>query len=235
MLEVLVVSDCGDCWKVDGVQPMDKPVVDSNKTCLKASFKTLEISKDSLSRGKDVFVSKNITTNEVIPSDLTIVESDNKVEVSRKIAIADITNLINQNVFGASVLDSMDFIECSMKLMSVGIFITDENREDKYFEIIDAAQSTDEPEPLTDSSTFEDEQKYLEAKRKYDQAQKNLETLEKYLNAYDKLSKIRFVDNLLNKTRDDVKKAKTVEEINSAMAEYNEKIKDFFCNPKCST
>ena len=235
MLEVLIVSDYGDCWKVSGTQPIDKPVVDSNQTYLKASLKTLEIAKESLSSGKDVFISKNVTTNEVIPSDLIIIESEDRVETSRKIAIADITNLINQNVFGASILDSMDFIECSMKLMSVGIFITDENREDKYFEIIDAAQSMDEPEPLTDSSTFEDEQKYLEDKRKYDQAQKNLETLEKYLNAYDKLSKIRFVDNLLNKTRDDVKRAKTVEEINSAMVEYNEKIKDFFCNPKCST
>jgi hypothetical protein len=31
----------------------------------------------------------------------------------------------------------MDYLDSMMKLISNGIFITDENREDKYFEIIE--------------------------------------------------------------------------------------------------
>jgi len=43
------------------------------------------------------------------------------------------------NVYGVSVLECFDYLTCYMKMLANGIFITDENREDKYFEIIEAA------------------------------------------------------------------------------------------------
>ena len=51
----------------------------------------------------------------------------------------------------------MDYLNCYMKLLSAGIFISDKNREDKYFEIIEAAQECEEPSELTENSTFEEE------------------------------------------------------------------------------
>jgi hypothetical protein len=77
---------------------------------------------------------------------------------------------------------------------------------------------------LDTSSSFEDEQKYIELKREYDNAQSNLQTLEKYLNAYDKLSKIRFVNNMLSSYKDRVMESKSVEEIEVIIREYYEKI-----------
>jgi hypothetical protein len=77
---------------------------------------------------------------------------------------------------------------------------------------------------LDTSSSFEDEQKYIELKREYDNAQSNLQTLEKYLNAYDKLSKIRFVNNMLSSYKDRVMESKSVEEIEVIIQEYYEKI-----------
>jgi len=37
------------------------------------------------------------------------------------------------------VVDSFEYLQAYMELLAAGIFITDRNREDKYFEIIEAA------------------------------------------------------------------------------------------------
>lgn len=235
MIELLIAEENDESFKIVGTQQIDKPVVDSSKSLLKASTKTVEIVKASLSEGKVVYVPKSITNNEVVPSDLVIAESDNPLVIAKNIAKSDITNLINQNVFGISIIDAMDYLNCMMKLMSVGIFITDENREDKYFEIIETAQTTEEPAPIGPESTFEEEQQYIEQKRKYDQAQTNLATLEKYLNAYDKLSKIKFINDLLNTSKDRVDNSKTTEEVFDAVKEYNEKLDKFLFSEPCST
>ena len=235
-MDVLIAKDEGSRFRITGTQPFEKPVVDSNSSLLKASKNTLDIVKYSLRQGFDIFVSKNITTSEVIPSDLVISESDDPLVAAKNIAINDINNLMHQNVFGLSILDSMDYLDCLLKLMAAGIFITDENREDKYFEIIEAAQTEENPEPLSEDSTIEDEQKYIEQKRKYDQAQKNLTTLEKYLNAYDKISTVRFVSDMLNSAHDAVKSAKSVEEVENAVREYCEKVKRCFRSEnQCTT
>ena len=182
-----------------------------------------------------IHISKNITTNEVIPSDLVISESEDSLEAAKNIAMNDILNLMHQNIFGASILDCMDYLNCMLKLMSAGIFITDENREDKYFEIIEEAQTTECPKELTSDSTFEEEQNYIEQKRKYDTAQNNLSTLEKYLNAYDKLSKVKFVNDFLNTSKEAVENSTSVEEVETAMKEYCEKLNKYFYNLPCST
>lgn len=171
-----------------------------------------------------------------MPSDLVVAESDDPLVAAKNIAMNDINNLMHQNIFGLSILDSMDYLDCLLKLMAAGIFITDENREDKYFEIIEAAQTAENPAPLAEDSTIEDEQRYIEQKRKYDQAQKNLTTLEKYLNAYDKISIVRFVSDILNNARDSVNSAKSVEDVEKAVKEYCEKVdKCFSDETQCTT
>lgn len=202
---------------------------------LKASRKTLEIVNFSLSKGLIVHVSKNITTDEVIPTDLVVSESDDPVEAAKNMAVNDIMNLMNQNIFGMCVLDCIDYLNCTMKLMSAGIFITDDNREDKYFEIIEAAQSIECPKELTEESTFEDEQNYIEQKRKYDAAQDNLSTLEKYLDAYGKISKVKFVGDFLNKAKEQVESSTTLEEVENATREYCEKLDKYIYGPPCTT
>jgi hypothetical protein len=55
--------------------------------------------------------------------------------------------------------------------------------------------------------------------------------LEKYLNAYDKLSKIRFVNNLLNDYKERVQSASSVSDVELIVKEYCEKLDSFFFNP----
>jgi hypothetical protein len=55
--------------------------------------------------------------------------------------------------------------------------------------------------------------------------------LEKYLNAYDKLSKIRFGNNLLNDYKERVQSASSVSDVELIVKEYCEKLDSFFFNP----
>jgi len=94
-----------------------------------------------------------------------------------------------------------------MKLINAGFFITDKNREDKYFEIIDAAQNAEQPIELKKDSTFDEEREYVIKKQKYDEAQENLKTLEQYLNSYDNLSKITKINEILTTAKDKIYEA----------------------------
>ena len=127
-----------------------------------------------------------------------------------------------------NIIDAMDYLNCYMKLMAAGIFITDSNREDKYFEIIEAAQENEEPTPLKEDATFEEEQNYIEQKKKYEVSQENLSTLEKYLNAYDKLAKINFTNTLLNNIKESIQSAESVQAVDEILKQNEDKIKDFF-------
>lgn len=234
-MEVLIVKKVNDKVKVVCVQNLNQSINFDDCFSLNASFQTLIRVKYELSYGNDVYISKRDSSiNEIVPEDLEIIENTDPLQAAKNLAINDINNKINQNIFQTSVIDSMDYLDSMMKLISNGIFITDENREDKYFEIIEKSQTVEEPTPLDTSSSFEDEQKYIELKREYDNAQSNLQTLEKYLNAYDKLSKIRFVNNMLSSYKDRVIESKSVEEIEVIIREYYEKIEQFFFSKPCS-
>lgn len=234
-MEVLIVKKVNDKVKVVCVQNLNQSINFDDCFSLNASFQTLIRVKYELSYGNDVYISKRDSSiNEIVPEDLEIIENTDPLQAAKNLAINDINNKINQNIFQTSVIDSMDYLDSMMKLISNGIFITDENREDKYFEIIEKSQTVEEPTPLDTSSSFEDEQKYIELKREYDNAQSNLQTLEKYLNAYDKLSKIRFVNNMLSSYKDRVMESKSVEEIEVIIREYYEKIEQFFFSKPCS-
>ena len=146
-IEVLIAKDCDTCFEVVDTGYLDEMSTDSSYVKLKASYLTIQQVKKLLSEGKVVKVPKEVEWPELRPSDL-IVENLPPLELAKKIAVNDMN--MHQNVLGVCVLDMMDYLDCYMSLMANGIFITDQNREDKYFEIIEAAQSIDEPAPLDD-------------------------------------------------------------------------------------
>ena len=77
---------------------------------------------------------------------------------------------------------------------------------------------------MQENSTFEDEQNYQQQLQKYNAAQDNLSTLEKYLNAYDKISKIQFIRDLLADTSSKIDAAETTKDINAILTEYEYKL-----------
>ena len=223
-IEVLVGQDLIDTWQIIGTMPMTSNIVlDSTLIRLPASDNAINIVKLALANGKKILVTKTTKNAEITVSDL-VIQEQSELQCKKTLALNDINNLINQNIIQVSIIDSVDYLTCYMKLLANGIFITDQNREDKYFEIIEAAQTIDAPAPLSKNATFEEEQAYINQKAKYDTAQDNLETLEKYLNAYDKISKINSVNTLLQDTKKLVINSDTIEEIDSIIKKYKQEL-----------
>lgn len=121
----------------------------------------------------------------------------------------------------------MDYLNDYMKLLNAGCFITDENRENKYFEIIEAAQENEEPTDIPNDSSFEQQQEYIEKKQKYNLAQENLKTLESYLNNYDKLSQYKTIVDFMMDTRKKINDAQSIEDINYIMAVYKTNLENY--------
>lgn len=225
--EVLLVEDAGEAWNVIGTTGMSASSVIKGDKTVRASKNAVLIAKHELELGNKVAMAKNFTGVEVTPNDLVITQTD-ELTRAKQLALNTIVNLIQQNILNVTVIESMEYLDSYMKLMNAGIFITDANREDKYFEVIEAAQTNEEPSPLPENAAFSEEQKYAEQKKKYDQAQENLKTLEKYLNGYDRLAKISYVNSILTSMREKVTNAMSIEAVNQCMAENEELIKSRF-------
>lgn len=218
--ELVVKSIDGKTWKVVGLIGLNEQIIfDSSTTKLPASKNTITIVKELLAKGKEVFISKSITKPEVLPNDLVIKDADD-LQCYKNLAIQEINNAMQHNVYGVSVLDCFDYLTCYMKMLSNGIFIVDENREDKYFEIIEAAQTCEMPNELKTDASFEEEQEYFKKKQAYDTAQNNLKNLEQFLNAYDKLSKINYIHNKLSKIKTEISNSSSIDEVKQHIQDF---------------
>jgi hypothetical protein len=60
-------------------------------------------------------------------------DADDELTISKRVLINEINSAINQNVLGISIIDMFGFISAFSRLADHNIFITDENREEKYF------------------------------------------------------------------------------------------------------
>lgn len=105
-------------------------------------------------------VSKNHEFDEILPSDLVIEKLD-ELSSKKRIALNDVSVLMQQNILGLCVVDAMSYLKSYMDLLASGIFINNSNREDKYFEVIEAAQTNLEPDPLPEDATAEEEQEWI--------------------------------------------------------------------------
>lgn len=180
----------------------------------------------ALNDGKKVGILKT-GSSQVRMIDLVIDELD-EVEMLRRKSIREIQDLIQSQIFSVGLIDSFDFLEAYMKMINKGIIITDDNREDMYFKVIEQSQEAQEPEPLKENSSFEDEQRYVSEKNRYEQAQDTLKTLESYLNGYDKLKRLTFINNILTDSKEKMRNAKTADEINSIKKNYVDRITNLF-------
>lgn len=224
--ELLLVKDKNDFWELVGITYSTALIVDPNLKTLKASILTIEKAKECLKQGLYTTIPKVTKFSEVQPDEISFKEETDIQRLKRSV-LNEINARMHQSIIGVSLMDTMNFMNNYLKLLNMGFYITDENREDKYFEIIEQAQSVEEPEPLNGEYTFEDEQDYIEKKRRYDTSQNTLTTLEKYLNAYDNLTKIQNVCNILNESKEKVESASTEDEIYKIRDDYLNEIKKF--------
>ena len=224
--ELLLVKDNGNFWEVIGITYSNAMLVEPDCATLRATLFAIEDCKKALSEGKKITVSKKTEFSEVQPKDL-VIEVVDELSRHKQMAINEVAARMHQALFAVNVIDLMDYLNNYVVLLNAGYYITDANREDKYFEVIEASQECEEPEALKDDATFEQEQEYIEKKQKYDNAQFNLNTLEKYLNSYDKLANIKHISDFLTETRKKIEDANSIEEINDIMQIYNSNLVNY--------
>ena len=224
--ELLLVKDNGNFWEVIGITYSNAMLVEPDCATLRATLFAIEDCKKALSEGKKITVSKKTEFSEVQPKDL-VIEAVDELSRHKQMAINEVAARMHQALFAVNVIDLMDYLNNYVTLLNAGYYITDANREDKYFEVIEASQECEEPEALKDDATFEQEQEYIEKKQKYDNAQFNLNTLEKYLNSYDKLANIKHFSDFLTDTRKKIEAAHSIEEISDIMQVYKSNIANY--------
>ena len=224
--ELLLAKDNGNFWEVIGITYSNAMLVEPDCVTLRATLFTIEDCKKALSEGKKITISKAQEYSEVQQSDL-VIETLDELSRHKQMAINEVSARMHQALFAVNVIDLMDYLNNYIALLNAGYYITDANREDKYFEVIEASQECEEPEALKDDATFEQEQEYIEKKQKYDNAQANLSTLEKYLNSYDRLSNIKHISDFLTETRKKIEDANSIEEINDIMQIYKSNLVNY--------
>lgn len=231
-IEVLVteLNQTKDYYNVISVSYSNTLTVNSKYKIIPASLFAINIVKNALKSGQCIRIPVKFSGPEVKPADLIIMDADDELTISRRVLINEINSAINQNVLGISIVDMFGFISAFSRLADHNIFITDENREEKYFQIIDSVQQIQMPEELNENATYAEEQEYLEKKRVYVFAQSKLEALEQYLIAYDKIKSIYNFDKKLKDLLSDIKSAITLDDINNIRKKYEEIVNNMFIN-----
>lgn len=224
--ELLLVKDQGNFWQVIGITYSNAMLIEPDCNTLRATLFAIEDCKKALAEGKKITISKSQEYSEVQPNDL-VIETVDELSRCKQMAINEVSARLHQALFSMSVIDLIDYLNNYVTLLNAGYYITDANREDKYFEVIENSQECEEPTQLNENSTFEEEQEYIEKKQKYDAAQFNLSTLEKYLNSYDKLMQLKHKADFLNDTRKKIEESTTIDEVDNQLKIYRSNIENY--------
>lgn len=229
-IEVLVAEpdQVNGCYIVVGTSYGDALVDGSKYKPVRASRLALDIVKNALAAGRSVKIPDETDGPEVRPVDLIITEDGNELETARRALLAEMNSAIGQNALGTAAVDMFGYMAAFSRLADHGVFVTDENREEKYFEVIDRAQQAEKPGELPEDASFAEEQAYLEKKRKYAFAQSALSALEQYLVSYDKVKCMRSFDSKVRDMLAEAKAASTVEEVDAVRARFKAMVDGMF-------
>lgn len=136
LYNVVNVIDLGSYYRARSVAKSDMAYIEPGRIYLKISALSAERIKDELEKGTEVLIPKDMT-REVLPVDLILNKTD-PLTVIKGVALAKIRAKIDGHLASISALEFYSFFTVHAKLMDAGYFITDENREEKYLEIINS-------------------------------------------------------------------------------------------------
>lgn len=186
------VRDIGTAYEVIGVNENETAILGSiNSVYVVHSYAIYEFIISAINEGKTVYLPK-INYSELTLDDITIVEQLNELETQKKIAINRVKDFIyTTRISKMQLMDYYKFTVLNNYFISMGYAITNENREEKYLEIITAI------------SEMEDE----------NESEIAIVNLENYLNILDKLKELEGFVVRLNTTIDEINACETVEAV----------------------
>ncbi len=167
------------------------------------SFAVYEYINENLRDGKIVYIPKYLE-GELTVDKVIIAEDENPLILYKRTCVIKLKDYVyNLRLTPEYILDMYRFIVINNWMIANGYFITNENREEKYMEII------------TSISEIEDEE----------EAEAKINKLEQYLNLMDKLASDNNIIISMDEAVDNIIKAETSDEVtyifNSYMAQFN--------------
>ena len=184
--ELAMVVDCGTHWKVTNVtkNTLDN-LADREEKLLKLSYNTYRKIEESLLSGKLVHVTKNMSTDEVLPWEIEVldVSSENPLQQAKNHSLTKVRLLVTPMFSKIAGLTLYGFMVLNNDLINAGYAITNENREEKYLQILETGD------------------------------EKLISKLEDYLNYKDEIEKVAHLERKFSKFKNDVLSSSTVEDI----------------------
>jgi hypothetical protein len=134
------VIDCGTYYRVTNVvnNTLDAPA-DHQEKYLKLSYMSAEMMKKAVVENKTIHISKTLRTTEVLPGEFEVIDlmETDPLQEARNAAMIKIRMLITPELSKIAGLTMYGFIMLNNDLANAGYFITNDNREEKYLEILE--------------------------------------------------------------------------------------------------
>jgi hypothetical protein len=184
IFELASVEDRGAYWLVTNVtkNSLDRLATNDEKY-IKLSYVVYKQIQDALIAGKQVRIQKSLKTDEVLPGEIQIVETNNHLEATKESSFIKLKNMVTMEMSKISGFVIYSFTVLNNELADKGYFITDYNREEKYIEIIETMDEV------------------------------LINKLEEYLNAKDEIERVSNIYKRLTKFKDKLSELSTIEEV----------------------
>lgn len=189
LYDVVYLADIGTHWQVEGVAKSDLTYLHPGRQYMSVSHMAALGIKKELAEGNSVAIAKNLVNSEIALGDYTVnlIEGVDKVKNS---ALCEIDSLADSYLISLSMMEFFNFINLNNIFFEKGIFITDENREEKYLEVINTE----------DDKLIGNLEKYLEAKDSITRVYWRYEKVSEFKKELELLTDEAEIENLKNQT-----------------------------------
>lgn len=194
--DLAIVQDRGTHWFVTNVtQNTLDNLADKDEKVLRLSYMSHQLIKQALMEGKKVHIHKTLQTGEVLPGEFDIIDlkETDPIQDARDAATVKIRMLVTPELSKISGLSLYGFMILNNDLANQGYFITNENREEKYLEILETGD------------------------------EKLIAKLEDYLNYKDEIEAVAHLERRFTAFRNELRNATTVEDIKAIEERFLER------------
>jgi hypothetical protein len=194
--DLATVQDRGSHWFVTNVtqNTLDNQAENDEKI-LRLSYMSHQLIKQALMAGKKVHIHKTLQTGEVLPGEFDVVDlaETDPIQEARDASVVKIRMLVTPDLSKISGFALYGFMILNNDLASNGYFITNENREEKYLEILETGD------------------------------EKLIAKLEDYLNYKDEIEAVAHLERRFTAFRNEIRTATTAEEIKATEERFLER------------
>lgn len=188
------VLDCGEYYQVQNVLSNIMQDFINNEKYVKLNNITYTLILKALEQNKVVRIIKDFEV-EVLPKDLIIVDTD-ELKNYKLLYLQKARQMVNHQQAVVSGLQMYEFIVINNYLNDKGFFIHDDNREEKYLEILETG----------DESLIEKLEDYLNAREVIDRASALEKKYREFYTSIDESNEkeqvldifTKFMDNIVN-------------------------------------